>query len=204
MTVEGVEIVIFPNVFSPKYFTDSIWFARTVARIVGNHSLLEIGTGTGIVAVFAGLNGAKVTATDINSDAVQNATYNFKNHNLPIDTYVGSLFDPLPKASKFEYIFWNHPFNFGENPDEEMLLKAGFDYHYESLDSYFAQAHLHLQPDGRLLLGTGNLALLSEIEGIANRHTYTMKLVESTKLPHATHSGLDEVCNVFEVYEFQR
>lgn len=57
--VDGVELMVLPNVFSPQYFTDSIWFAREVAALAQGKTLLEIGTGTGLLAVFAALRGAR-------------------------------------------------------------------------------------------------------------------------------------------------
>ena len=202
INVSGVKIRIFPNVFSPAYYTDSEWFAKTVTKIVGKNSLLEIGTGTGIIALFVGLNGAEVTVTDINPDAIKNAIYNFDEHEISIKTFCGNMFEPLPPDIKFDFIFWNHPFNKGENPHEEILLKAGFDYKYKDLERYFAEAHEHLNSNGRLLLGTGNLALLSEIERLAAKYGYKMILLERIEIPNATNSALDIHSNDFRIYEF--
>jgi len=197
--VNGVEVYVFPNVFSPAYFTDSKWFAETIPKIVGQHSFLEIGTGTGIVALFAGLNGADVSATDINPDAVENARHNFKNYGIDAKIYCGDMYDPLPEDAKFDFIFWNHPFNRGYDPNEEILLKSGFDFQYKSLERYISEAHLHLNPNGRFLLGTGNFALLSEIKLIAVKYKYKMKLLEKVKIPLAADSSID---NDYRIYEF--
>jgi len=199
ININGVKLYIFPNVFSPKYFTDSKWFAQTVLKIVGQHSLLEIGTGTGIVALFAALNGAKVSATEINPEAVENAKYNFQKHNVKVKTYCGDMYEPVPREKKFDFIFWNHPFNFGDDPNEEMLLKAGFDFQYENLEKYIAGAHLHLNPNGKLLLGTGNFALLSKVKEFATRYNYRIKLLKKTKIPLAADSFID---NDYRIYEF--
>lgn len=199
INIKGIELHIFPNVFSPKYFTDSKWFSETVLKIVGQHKLLEIGTGTGIVALFAALNGAEVSATDINPDAVANAKYNFKKHNVKIKTYCGDIYEPIPKEEKFDFIFWNHPFNFGDNLDEDTLLRGGFDFQYKSLEKYIAGAHLHLNPNGKLLLGTGNFALLSKIKELAAKYDYKMKLLKKVEIPLAADSSID---NDYRIYEF--
>lgn len=204
INVDGVEIEIFPNVFSPAYYTDSKWFAQTVSKYVKNNSFLEVGAGTGIVALFVGLNGADVTVTDINPDAIENTKFNFKKHSLRVKAYCGNVYDPLPQGIKFDFIFWNHPFNYGKNPNEEMLLKAGFDFRYKGLEEYIAKAHLYLSRRGRLLLGTGNLAKLLEIERIADKYGYKMMLLEMTKIPLATNSDLDIFSNDFRVYELIR
>ena len=111
INVNGVEIWIFPNVFSPAYFTDSQRFSEVVPKIVEQKKFLEIGTGTGIVALFCGLNGGEISVSDSNSDAVKNAEYNFQQHNLNAKSYCGDMFESIPDGEKFDAIFWNHPFN---------------------------------------------------------------------------------------------
>jgi len=198
---KGVNICIFPNVFSPAYFTDSKWFAETLPKIVGQKSLLEIGTGTGIVALFSALNGAEVSATDINPDSIKNANYNFQEHNVQIKTYCGDMYEPLPPEKKFDFIFWNHPFNCGDNPNEELLLRSGFDFQYKDLKEYILKAHLHLKPQGKLLLGTGNFALLFKIKNIVKEHGYKINLLKKTKIPLAADSPIN---NDYRIYEFTR
>ncbi len=198
--VDNVAIEIFPDVFSPKYFTDSAWFATTLPNIVGESSLLEIGTGTGIISTFAALKGAKVTATDVNPCAVKNAIKNFSNHNLSIPVFLGEVFDPLDINQKFDYIFWNHPFNFGDNPQEEILLRSCFDYQYASLKKYISEARNHLRPHGKLLLGTGNYAELNKIEKIAETYGYEMLLMAKKDLPIS--SG-HPIVNDYRIYEIK-
>ena len=162
-------------------------------------SLLEIGTGTGIVALFSALNGANVSATDINCDAIKNAEYNFKKHEVKVKTYCGDTYNPVPIDIKYDFIFWNHPFNKGDDPDEEVLLKAGFDFEYKSLKKYISEAKRHLKPDGRLLLGTGNHALITEINNIADRNGYKLKLLEKAEFPISDGS---KISNDYRIYEF--
>lgn len=199
LEVEGIEFTILPHVFSPKYFTDSVWFAKEVSKIVAKKKLLEIGTGMGIVAAFCALNGAKVSATDINPAAVENARLNFKKLELNIPVYEGDMYDPVPKDEKFDFIFWNHPFNQGKDPDEDILFQAGFDYQYQSLEKYIKDAHKHLKKDGKLLLGTGNFADLNEIERISNKYRYKMILLKQIKKPLAVKSFVDNKYCIYEL-----
>src|SRR3989344_2342918 len=87
--INGVKVYIFPNVFSPEVFFESRWYDEKLAKIVGKKSLLEIGTGSGIISLFSALKGARITATDINPDAVKNAKCNFSKHKLRVNTYLG-------------------------------------------------------------------------------------------------------------------
>ena len=196
----GLEIMVLPNVFSPKYITNSAWFADEVTHLVGKKRLLEIGTGTGLVALAAALGGAVVSATDLNPCAVQNARLNFHTYGVKETVYEGDVFDPVHPDERFDYIFWNHPFNRGDNPKEIMLLRAGFDYEYQSLTRYIAEARRYLTPGGRLLLGTGNFADLSKVHSIAASHGYRPFLLASKEFPVGPCSSLR---NVYHIYELQ-
>lgn len=183
VSVLGKEIPIFPGVFSPKYFPDAIWFAKEIPPLVGKRSFLEIGTGTGMVALFVALHGSKgVVATDINPDAVKNARRTFANHHCDIPVHCGDVFEPL-NAKKFDVIFWNHPFHYATEKPKNMLLRGGFDYKYESLRKFFRGAHKHLNPKGEILLGTGNMARINEIKRIARTNGYQWTLLKKANLP---------------------
>lgn len=188
--VSGLEIIVLPNVFSPAYFTDSEWFARRLPMIVNSKSLLEIGTGTGIIALFAALCGSKVVATDINPDAVANAKINFRRYHLNVPVLEGNIYDPLDRNSKFDFIFWNHPFNKGDNPDEEMLLRSGFDYQYQGLEQYVAGARMHLSKGGILLLGSSDFADTPEINRIAEANGFKISILMRDKVISSQDSKL--------------
>lgn len=80
----GVTFTVFPNVYAPEFFDDSLWYAQALQEIVGTGSLLEIGTGTGIISIFCAKKGAKVVATDVVPEAVANARANAERYNLDI------------------------------------------------------------------------------------------------------------------------
>src|SRR5262245_29793863 len=70
--VEGFDLEVFPGVFHPKYFGSSTILGRFVSQLpLTGKSFLEIGCGSGIVALCAARQGATVTAVDINPDAVR-------------------------------------------------------------------------------------------------------------------------------------
>ena len=172
ITVSGHEIIVLPGVFSPKYFTDSEWFAGEVAAIARNKRLLEIGTGTGIVALVAALRGASVVATDINRQAVKNAQLNFQRHEVSAVAVLGDMYAPIPTAERFDVIFWNHPFNRGTKPAKNALEMAAFDFEYQSLQRYIRNGHTYLNASGQLLLGTGAFAITQYFRTAAGHDCY--------------------------------
>src|SRR3989344_7781327 len=74
--------VVFPNVFSPKYFRDTEIFSRGLPVVAGE-TMLELGSGTGIISVMAVYRGmSKVVAVDVNPKAVENTKENVRLHNM--------------------------------------------------------------------------------------------------------------------------
>ncbi|GEM_PF-33648 len=183
VTFGKLSLTVLPNVYPPTAFTDTLWFAQQVRTIVNKNSLLEIGTGSGAIALYCALHGAKVVATDVNPEAVKNTTLNAERHHLNVSVREGNLFEPLGDDEKFDYIFWAHPFNNWDVPVEDMLLRSGLDYHYEALRGYIAGAKKHLNPHGKLLLGTGDSADLHTIKTVAKENGYSLKLLKEITMP---------------------
>lgn len=193
-------ITVLPNVFSPKYFTDSEWFAERLPGIVGKGSFLEMGTGTGISALYCAAAGARVDATDINPDASRNAALNAEKFGLPISVYNGNMFEPVG-GKKYDFIFWNHPFNTTDEAAPEVLLKAGFDQNYHDLKRYVTEGKAHLNEHGALLLGTSDMADIRAIEKVAAENGYRLTLLESGDVP--IREGSD-IWNTLLIYRFDK
>ena len=100
---------------------DSWLLVRSLPPLPG--TVLEIGTGTGIVAISLALNGSKVTATDINSKAIDLATNNAKKNNVSIEFLLGNQFEPISNR-KFDNIVCNPPY----------LPKSSTEYHDQALE----------------------------------------------------------------------
>jgi SAM-dependent methyltransferase len=190
---------ILPNVYAPNFFTDSFWFAEQCQSIIGTKSLLEVGTGTGLIGITCALRGAQVVATDVNPDAVRNATLNAARNGALVSIRLGDVYQPIAAGERFDFIFWAHPFNNSNEPGSDMLFRSGFDYQYRALRKYIAFARRHLSSSGRLLLGTGDSADLGTIHEIAHDHDYCIDVVREARLP-LEFSGSTEI--TYLVYEF--
>ena len=108
--VEGFELSVFPTVFHPRYFGSSGILAHFVSSLNLRQTLfLDVGCGSGIVAMCAARAGARVTAVDINPEAVRCTLANAERHALSIDARTSDLFSSLCDA-RFDIIAWNPPF----------------------------------------------------------------------------------------------
>ena len=181
----GLSLRVLPNVYAPEFFDDSLWYAKQLQKIVGKKSLLEVGTGSGVIAIFCAKSGARVVATDISKNAVKNARFNAARHNLAISVRQGDIYSPIKSNEKFDFIFWAHPFNNWKITIKDDLLKTGIDPSYRSLKKYISGARKHLALHGKLLLGTGDSADLKMVEKIAKRNNYRLKLLKKVEQPLA-------------------
>ena len=104
------------NVYIPA--EDSYLLADNL-EIKEGQSVLEIGTGSGIVAMYASKLTDKITVTDINFDACELARKNFQENNIEnVEILWGNLFEVV-KNRKFDVILFNTPYLPTE--DEEVL-----------------------------------------------------------------------------------
>lgn len=95
------------NVYIPA--EDSYMLADNL-EITESQSVLEIGTGSGIVAMYASRLTDNITVTDINFDACELARKNFEANNIEnIEILFGNLFEPV-KNRKFDVILFNTPY----------------------------------------------------------------------------------------------
>ncbi|MGV9311909.1 methyltransferase [Streptomyces sp. NPDC003691] len=127
-----------------------------------NGSFLEIGCGTGVIAVTAALHGcSSVTALDINEKAVANTVANAERHGVSDRVRVlhSDMYTALGPEDRFDAIFWNVPWTYVEDGFalSTDLHSAVFDPGYQGQARYVAGAHEHLADGGRLLLGTADL-----------------------------------------------
>ncbi len=197
VTVGKFDILVLPSVFSPKYFTDSLWFAERLPAIVRDASFLEIGCGTGIVSLYCAAAGAEVTATDINRQAVINTIRNAKKVGFPIAVREGDLFKALFPREKFDFMFWNHPFNSWADHEPDVLLRAGIDPDYRDLRRYMLHGRRHLTGRGAQLLGSSDMAEVEKLRRIAHACACKLTVLEQGDMP--IEDGSD-VWNTYYIY----
>ncbi len=104
------------NVYVPA--EDSYLLADNL-EIKKGQSVLEIGTGSGIVAMYASRLTDDITVTDINFDACELARKNFTENGIEnIEILWGNLFEVV-ENKKFDVILFNTPYLPTE--DDEVL-----------------------------------------------------------------------------------
>lgn len=115
--VHGVPVLVMPTVFNPKRLrTGEFFAARLDAMLIGaSDEVLDMGTGSGVCALFAAKRARRVIAVDINAAAVRCASINAQLNRLEdkIEARHGDLFEPVA-GERFDLILFNPPFRRGE------------------------------------------------------------------------------------------
>ncbi|MBU0461354.1 MAG: methyltransferase, partial [Nanoarchaeota archaeon] len=113
-------------------------------------AVLEIGTGSGLLAEEAAKRVKNVLAVDINKDAVAYCKKRIKNKKITFRT--SDLFSSV--KGKFDLIIFNPPYlprDEGE-PEDMSVALAGGKHGYEVLGNFLSEAADHLTPKGRILI----------------------------------------------------
>jgi release factor glutamine methyltransferase len=111
--IRGMRFIVMPSVFNPKVPRTGEFLASQInsALLSGDSEVLDMGTGSGVCAVFAAKHARRVVAVDINAAAVRcagiNALLNHVEHK--IDVRHGDLFEPVAEE-RFDVILFNPPF----------------------------------------------------------------------------------------------
>jgi release factor glutamine methyltransferase len=106
----GIKLNIPPEVFHPGFFFSTRLLLQWISKIdLNKKSFLELGCGSGLIAISAAKKGAVVTATDINPVAVAALETNSKKNNAAIEIIESDLFENIPKQV-FDIIAINPPY----------------------------------------------------------------------------------------------
>jgi methylase of polypeptide subunit release factors len=149
----GFRLTVRPTVFHPRFFISSERFAEFIGTLDlrGQH-VVDIGTGTGILALAAARAGAEnVLATDINPNAALSANENASANGLGgrVTGLCTNLLAAVAPRPLFDVILSSPPKHAGEPRN---LADRGWHAgpQYRDVAALFEQARERLKPGGRL------------------------------------------------------
>jgi release factor glutamine methyltransferase len=148
--VEGLPLVVLPEVFNPKLLRSGEFLVRQLSRpelLPPGSRVLDLGCGSGAAGVAAARRGCAVTAVDINPSAVRCTRINALLNEVDLDVRQGDLFAPVT-AERFDVVLFNPPYYRG-------VPRDGLDHAWRSTDipeRFASQLMSHLSPGGHALL----------------------------------------------------
>ena len=205
------------GVFQPNFFVAPIWFANTVAAIIGDKiesgngkilKICEMGTGSGIGStIYAQEQNTQLLALDINPFAVETAIVNFKiNGVLNAKAKVSDLYENVGKDEKFDICTWNPPFRIAS--DSKNLIEGAIaDKDGKLLAKYLFDSKDYLLEVGEIYIVFSKIGF-SYIEYLASVIGYKLSIVAQKSsnllLGKATDQNFEFLILKFEpIYEIK-
>ncbi len=155
-----------PHVYGPEEDTYLLLEALSKENLSGDG--LEIGTGTGIIALTICDRFSTFTGTDINVQAVELAQKNAETNKKRVTFIVSDLFSKV--EGTFDVIVFNPPYvPVDEAPQyvEDLSYHGGEDGR-RVIDQFLSQVFFHLRPKGRVYLVQSSLSDIEKTERILN------------------------------------
>jgi release factor glutamine methyltransferase len=149
--VLGVPLLVTPSVFNPKLPRTGAFLAAHINSrpVSADAEVLDMGTGSGVCAVFAARRARRVVAVDINRAAVRCAGINARLNNLEhkLEVRHGDLFAPVI-GERFDLILFNPPFLRGVPRDDRERAWRSTDV----AERFAEGVSEHLKPGGAVLV----------------------------------------------------
>ena len=165
--------------------SDDTFLLAENLEIKEGQSVLEIGTGSGLVSMYASLLTDDVTATDINYNALELAEKNFKLNNInTIKLEFGDLFEPV-KDKKFDVILFNAPYL---PTDSDDIINDDLNYAFDGgldgrkvIDRFINQVSNHLNDKGIVQIIQSSLSDNDRTLDMFDRNGFVAEIAESEK-----------------------
>lgn len=192
----GRKYVTFSGVFQPWY--DSLPLLENY-KVSAGYRVLDIGTGSGVIAIDAALRGAEVYALDINPDAVKAATINVYLNGCSswVTVFEGQLNELLKDNLHFrtdlggiralDVITGNLPFTkpkleTSKGIKADWAEMAVYDY-FKAHKSFFENASRILKPEGRAYLAQANFGNCEDALTLGQKYGFDAKLIGEHQMP---------------------
>lgn len=191
-TVLGLTLTVREGVFAPDWYEDAEFFGTQLATLTPPGArVLEVGCGSGAVALSLAAGGAVVTAADVDPRAVASTVENAAANGVDVECLRSDVFENLG-GRRFDLIFWNVPFSAMEvEPGAPISL---FDPDHRALRTFLRDAPAHLLPGGRLFVGFS----LSLGDGEHLNRVVAASGMSATRRVH-TVDGHGESLDLFEI-----
>ena len=165
--------------------SDDTFLLAENLEIKEGQSVLEIGTGSGLVSMYASLLTDDVTATDINYNALELAEKNFRLNNInTIRLEFGDLFEPV-KDKKFDVILFNTPYL---PTDSDDIINDDLNYAFDGgldgrkvIDRFIKEAPNHLNDKGIIQMIQSSLSDNDRTLDMFDRNGFVAEIAESEK-----------------------
>ena len=167
----NMRLEIPPQVFHPGFFFSTRLLLRYISALsLQGQRFLELGAGSGLIAIHAARKGAIVTATDINPVAVECLHRNCDQNNVTPEIILSDLFANIPEQS-FDIIAINPPY-YKKQP-QTMADHAWYcGENGEYFEQLFTKLEKYIHKNSIVLMVLSEECDIKMISEIASRHSF--------------------------------
>lgn len=175
-TYEDSFVMVHPDVFPPQLTFSTKLFLDFIKPItLQNKSVLELGCGSGIISIYAAKKGALVTATDINTTALEYLEKSAEKNKVKVEVKESNLFEKLGNRI-FDYIIINPPY-YPKNP-KSVKEKAWFcGENFEYFEALFILLPIYITSMNEVYMILSEDCELEKIKAIALKNEIAFELV---------------------------
>ncbi|MHA1796890.1 MAG: HemK2/MTQ2 family protein methyltransferase [Candidatus Helarchaeota archaeon] len=182
-TYLNVNYTIYKGVYEPSDDTFLLIDNLTINK--GEH-VLELGTGTGLISIFAAQNTDRIVATDISLIALRCALKNFKLNGVSskIELRQGDLFEPIHPNEKFDLILFNPPYLPSDPREKNDTLTRSWSSGKDGriiIDRFLQEFPNYLRSPGRVLLIQSSLSNPNKTIEIIKEKKMKIKKIKEQK-----------------------
>jgi release factor glutamine methyltransferase len=119
--------------------------------------VLDMGTGSGVLAIAAARRGSFVTAADVNPEAIEYARAQAEKERLKIEFVVSDLFEKI--RNRYDLITFNPPYvktEDGEKKDMQSIAWDGGADGAAVISKFLHSAPVYLNSGGRIMMLTSS------------------------------------------------
>lgn len=177
---KGISLDVPPQVFHPGFFFSTRFLLRHLDTLsLKNKTFLELGAGSGLIAMYAARQKALVTATDINTTAIYWLQKNSQRNRTDLEVIHSDLFENIPPQA-FDFIAINPPY-YKKKP----VLEIDHAWYCGEQGEYFSRLFAGLgsyrHRETKVLMVLSDACDLEMISAMARDRGFTMDLVQQRK-----------------------
>ena len=179
-TFKNIRLEVPPQVFHPGFFFSTKLLLKYIGRLpLSEKSFLELGAGSGLISIYAAKSGARVTAIDIHSAAIQALKKNRFANDVQFAIVQSDLFTSITQQA-FDIIAINPPYY-----KKQPLSDADYAWYCGEKGEYFQDLfkglmdYVHASSVVLMILCDG--CEIEMIEKFASENSFKMNCVFRTK-----------------------
>ncbi len=183
----GLDIDLLSDVYVPR--EDTYLLLNVLEdKISDDYKVLDIGTGTGLIALFAAEMCQEVVGVDINDKAVNLAKHNASKNKIENVRFIQSnLFEEV--EGRFDLVVFNPPYLPGNGYDEKIPGSEqwfGGEDGISVIRDFSKEVENHLSESGTILLLISSVTGLRDTKDLFVDGGFEVEVVKKKKIPWET------------------